>query len=160
MHMKKIVQVFLSLIISTSSIIWWKVQDLFCQKKFIAVRIYRSYIWLCDFMFCNTYILFFELFMCKVLGLEFYYYKVMIFFYISWFRSRTWNQPNLSTIIPPCPPNMAQKDKEWIKVGSKWKCTIGICIVTYCAKWLLTKHLKEVHGLVAKKGQTHEAFNF
>jgi hypothetical protein len=28
----------------------------------------RSHIWLCDFMFCNTCILFFELFLCKVLG--------------------------------------------------------------------------------------------
>ncbi len=54
---------------------------------------------------------------------------------------------------PPCPPNLAQKDKEWMKVGSKWKCTIGTCIITYCAKWLLTKHLKEVHGLVAEKAK-------
>jgi hypothetical protein len=52
---------------------------------------------------------------------------------------------------PPCPPNMARKDKEWMKVGWKWKCKISICIVTYCAKWLLTKHLKKVHGLVAEK---------
>jgi hypothetical protein len=48
---------------------------------------------------------------------------------------------------------MAQKDKEWMKVGWKWKCKVDICIVAYCAKWLLTKHLKEVHGLVAKKAK-------
>ncbi len=54
---------------------------------------------------------------------------------------------------PPCPPNLTWKDKEWTNVGSKWKCKVGIYIVTYCAKWLLTKHLKEVHGLVAKKAK-------
>jgi hypothetical protein len=27
------------------------------------------------------------------------------------------------------------------------------CIVTYFAKWLLTKHLKEVHGLVVEKAK-------
>jgi hypothetical protein len=55
---------------------------------------------------------------------------------------------------------MARKNKEWTQVGSKWKCKVGTCIITYCAKWLLTKHLKEVHGVVAEKGQTYEAFNF
>ncbi len=52
-----------------------------------------------------------------------------------------------------CPPNLAQKDKEWTKVGSKWKCKVGTCTVAYCAKWLLTKHLKEVHGLVVEKAK-------
>jgi hypothetical protein len=54
---------------------------------------------------------------------------------------------------PPCPPNLARKDKEWTKVGSKWKCKVSTCIVAYCAKWLLTKHLKEVHGLVVEKAK-------
>jgi hypothetical protein len=40
-----------------------------------------------------------------------------------------------------------------MKVGSKWKCKVGTCIVAYCAKWLLTKHLKEVHGLVTEKAK-------
>jgi hypothetical protein len=40
-----------------------------------------------------------------------------------------------------------------MKVGSKWKCKVNTYIVAYCAKWLLTKHLKEVHGLVAKKAK-------
>jgi hypothetical protein len=52
-----------------------------------------------------------------------------------------------------CPPNLARKDKEWTKVGSKWKCKVGTYIVAYCAKWLLTKHLKEVHGLVVEKSK-------
>jgi len=46
---------------------------------------------------------------------------------------------------------MVQKDKEWMKVGLKWKCKIGTYIVTHFTKWLLTKNLKKVHGLVAKK---------
>jgi len=48
---------------------------------------------------------------------------------------------------------MVRKDKEWMKVGSKWKCKVSICIVAYCAKWLLTKHLKEMHGLLVKKAK-------
>jgi len=52
-----------------------------------------------------------------------------------------------------CPPNLAWKDKEWTEVGSKRKCKIGTCTVTYCVKLLLTKHLKEVHGLVAEKSK-------
>jgi len=48
---------------------------------------------------------------------------------------------------------MTWKDKEWMKVGSKWKCKVDTCIVTYCAKWLLTKHFKEVHGLVLEKAK-------
>jgi hypothetical protein len=52
-----------------------------------------------------------------------------------------------------CPPNLARKDKEWTKVGSKWKCKVHNYIVAYCAKWLLTAHLKEVHGLVVEKSK-------
>jgi len=40
-----------------------------------------------------------------------------------------------------------------MKVGSKWTCKVGICIITYYAKWLLTKHLNEVHGLVVGKAK-------
>ncbi len=40
-------------------------------------------------------------------------------------------------------------DEGW----SEWKCKVGTCIVTYYAKWLLTKHLKEMHGLVAKNAK-------
>ncbi len=36
-------------------------------------------------------------------------------------------------------------------MGRNGNVKLGICIVTYCAKWLLTKHLKEVHGSVARK---------
>ncbi len=40
-----------------------------------------------------------------------------------------------------------------MKVESKWKCKVDISIVAYSAKWLLTKHLKEVHGLMTKKAK-------
>jgi len=97
------------------------------------INVYNS-MWLSDFMFCNTYILFFEL---SFFGLS------------SKLETDQASQP----LAPPCPPNLAQKDKEWTKVGSKWKCKIGTYIVAYCAKWSLTKHLKEVHGLVPKKAK-------
>jgi hypothetical protein len=37
-----------------------------------TIRVYKNYIWLCDFIFFNTYIFFLELFMCKVLGFGFF----------------------------------------------------------------------------------------
>jgi hypothetical protein len=55
---------------------------MFLLQYLKIVRVWRNYIWLCDFMFCNTYILFFELFTCKALGLGFSYYKLMIYFVI------------------------------------------------------------------------------
>jgi hypothetical protein len=55
---------------------------------------------------------------------------------------------------------LAQKNKKWTKVGSKWKCKIDTYIVTYCAKWLLTKHLKEMHGFVAKKAKPKRPSTF
>jgi hypothetical protein len=85
-------------------------------------------------MFCNTCILFFEL---SFLGLG------------PELETKQAYQP--LTFL--CSPNLVRKDKEWTKVGSKWKCKVGTCTVTYCAKWLLTKHLKEVHGLVAEKAK-------
>jgi hypothetical protein len=85
-------------------------------------------------MFCNTLILFFEL---SFLGLG------------PELEIEQASQP----LALLCPPNLAWKDKEWTKVGSKWKCKVGTCTVAYCAKWLLTKHLKEVHGLVAEKSK-------
>jgi hypothetical protein len=42
-----------------------------------------------------------------------------------------------------------------MKVGSKWKCKASTYIIAYFTKWLLTKHLKEVRDLVAKKAK-HE----
>jgi hypothetical protein len=85
-------------------------------------------------MFCNTCILFFEL---SFLGLA------------PELKTEQASQP----LALLCPPNLARKDKEWTKVRSKWKCKVGTCTVTYCAKWLLTKHLKEVHSLVAEKSK-------
>ncbi len=103
-------------------------------------------------MFCNTCILVFELFMCKVLRLRFFSYKVMIYFFIfSGLSLELQTNHVFQSSAPPCPLNLVQMDKEWTKVQSKWKCKVGTYIVTYCAKWLLTKHLKEVHGLMAKK---------
>ncbi len=77
--------------------------------------------------------------MCKVLGLGFLNYKVVIYFSIFFglgleLETDQVFQPS----APPCPPNLARKDKEWMKVGSKWKCKVGTYIVAYCAKWLLT----------------------
>jgi hypothetical protein len=85
-------------------------------------------------MFCNTCILFFELSFFG-LGLEHE------------------SDQALQPLALLCPPNLARKDKKWMKVGSKWKCKVSTCIVAYCAKWLLTKPLKEVHGLVAEKAK-------
>jgi len=59
--------------------------------------------------------------------------------------------PQLVALL--CPPNLARKDKEWTHVGLKWRCQVGIWTIAYCANWLLTKHLKEVHGLVAEKAK-------
>jgi hypothetical protein len=42
----------------------------------------------------------------------------------------------------------------------KWKCEVGTCIVTYCAKWLLTKHLKEVYGLVVENAKPGKPSTF
>jgi len=85
-------------------------------------------------MICNIYILFFDLSFFG-LGLE--------------VESDQAAQP----LALLCPPNLARKDKEWTDVGSKWKCKVGNYTVAYCAKWLLIKHLKEVHGLVAEKSK-------
>jgi len=60
-------------------------------------------------MFCNTYILFFELLFLG-LGPELEIEQV--------------SQP----LALLCPPNLAQKDKEWTKVRSKWKCKLGTCM--------------------------------
>ncbi len=92
--------------------------------------------------------------MCKVLGLGFFNYKVMIYFLIFLkFRSRLETDQVSQPPAPPCPPNLARKDKEWTKVGLKWKCKVSTCTIAYCAKWLLTKHLAQVHGLVAEKSK-------
>jgi hypothetical protein len=56
----------------------------------------------CDFMFYNACILFFEL---SFFGLG---------------RELESNQA-LQPLAFLCPPNLARKEKEWTKVGSKWK---------------------------------------
>jgi hypothetical protein len=62
-------------------------------------------------MFFNTWIYFFELFICKVLELGFSY-KVMIYLYIFFglgpeLEIDQASQPSAL----PCPPNLAWKDK-------------------------------------------------
>ncbi len=47
-----------------------------------------------------------------------------------------------------------------MKVGSKWECKDDTCNVAYYAKWLLTKHLKEVHGLVVEKANPRKYSTF
>ncbi len=56
-------------------------------------------------------------------------------------------------LAPPCAPNIICKEKEWSKYRSKWRCKMDNYIVAYVAKWLLNKHLKELHGLVIKKAK-------
>jgi hypothetical protein len=85
-------------------------------------------------MFCNTYILFFDLLFFG-LGSEVEFDQV----------------PQPLALL--CPFNLARKDKKWTKVRLKWKCKVGTCTIAYCVKWLLTQHLKEVHGLVAEKAK-------
>jgi hypothetical protein len=81
-------------------------------------------------MFCNTCILFFELFVCKVLGLRFFYYKVMICFLIFFgLCLQLETDQAFQPPAPPCPLNLTWEDKEWTKVGSKWKCKVSICIL-------------------------------
>jgi hypothetical protein len=92
--------------------------------------------------------------MCKVLGLGFLNYKVMIYFLIFFYLGPELETDQVSQpSTPPCPPNLARKDKEWTKVGSNWKCKVGTCTIAYCATWLLTKHLAQVHGLVTEKSK-------
>ncbi len=47
-----------------------------------------------------------------------------------------------------------------MQVGSKWKCKVGTCIIACSAKWLLTKHLKEVHGLMAENAKPGKPATF
>jgi hypothetical protein len=54
---------------------------------------------------------------------------------------------------PPCIPDIVRKDEEWNKDGLKWQCKMDNYTIAYVAKWLFTKHLKEVHGLMAKKAK-------
>jgi hypothetical protein len=61
---------------------------------------------------------------------------------------------------PPCSLDIVCKDKEWNKDGSKWQCKMDNCTIAYVAKWLLTKHLKEVHGLVIEKAKLERFSTF
>jgi len=56
-------------------------------------------------------------------------------------------------LTSPCLLDIAHKDKKWSKDGSKWQCKVDNCIIAYDVTWLLTKHLKKVHGLMAEKAK-------
>jgi len=84
-----------------------------------------------------------------------FYNTCILFFYLSFFglSLEVESHRALQPLALLCPPNLVRKDKEWTHVGSNWRCKVGTCTIAYCAKWLLTKQLKEVHGLVAKKAK-------
>jgi hypothetical protein len=57
--------------------------------------------------------------MCRVLGLGFLNYKVMIYSLIFFGLGSKLEIDKVSQPpTPPYPPNLAQKNKEWTKVGS------------------------------------------
>jgi len=129
----------LSLIIFAPSIICWKVREFFLSK-FFYFNTLKQFMFIgvvCDFMiWCFAIPAFcFVNFHFLGLGLE--------------LETKQASQP----LAFVCPTNLAWKDKEWTKVGSKWKCRVGNYTMAYCAKWLLTKHLKEAHGLVVEKSK-------
>jgi len=112
-------------------------------------------IFLSNFFYCNTLEQF--MFIGVVCDFVIWCFVIPAFYFLNFhflgLGSELETEQTFQPLALLCPPNLARKDKEWTKVGSKWKCKIGNCIVTYCAKWLLIKHLKEVHGLVAKKSK-------
>ncbi len=78
---------------------------------------------MCDFMICNIYVLFFNL---SFFGLG----------------PEVESDQAAQALALLCPPNLARKDKEWMHVGSKWKCKVGNCIIAYCAKWAVDQTLE------------------
>jgi hypothetical protein len=55
---------------------------------------------------------------------------------------------------------MVRKDKKWMKVGLKWKCKVGTCIIIYVVKMIVDQAFKGGAWLSGKKSQTGKAFNF
>jgi hypothetical protein len=98
--------------------------------------------------------------MCKVLGLGFLLQTNDLLFDFFGLGSKLETNQASQPPAPPCPPNLAWEDKKWTKVGLKWKCKVGICIVAYNAKWILTKHFKEMHGLVVEKAKPRRPSTF
>jgi hypothetical protein len=84
MHIKEIVQVFFKFnYIHTFHHSWWKVQKFYCQNVFIAIpknnlNLQELYliVWFSILQYLHSD---FELFMCKVLVLGCFNYKIMIF---------------------------------------------------------------------------------
>ncbi len=112
-------------------------------------------IFLSKFFYCNTLEQF--MFIRVVCDFVIWCFAILAFYFLNFHFLSLGPELETEQASQPlallCPPNLARKDKEWTKVGSKWKCKVSNYTVAYCAKWLLTKHLKEVHGLVAKKSK-------
>jgi hypothetical protein len=52
--------------------------------------------------------------MCRVLGLGFFNYKIIIYFLIYFYLGPEFETNQVSKpLTPPCPPNLVRKDKEW-----------------------------------------------
>jgi hypothetical protein len=99
-------------------------------------------------MFCDTCILFCDLFMSNFFGLGFFFIIKYRFFFVG---IGLGPKLKMDHALSQCHPFVHLIWLGRTKNGSKWKCKVGICIIAYCAKWLFTKHLKEVHSLVEKR---------
>ncbi len=105
---------------------------------------------------------FFLNFLCvRFQGKDFFYYKIMTFLKIffglgSEHENNQASQPSAFT----CPPNKAQKDKEWMKVGSKWKCKVNTGHCCILCQMVVDQTFEGGGWLGGKKGRTQEAFNF
>jgi hypothetical protein len=58
-------------------------------------------------MFCNTYILFCDFFMCKVLGLKFFLLQSKDLFIVFYLGLELETNQAFQPLAPPCPFNMA-----------------------------------------------------
>ncbi len=84
----------------------------------------------------------------------------MILFYFFGLGSELETNQVSQPLAPPCPPNLARKDKEWMKVGLKWKCKVGTLLCRILCQMVVNQAFEGGAWLRGKKGQTWEAFNF
>jgi hypothetical protein len=59
----------------------------------------------------------------------------------------------VENINEPIAPNVAWKDIDWLKIGSKRMCQVNTCSTSYASKSLLIQHLKLKHDLVVEKNK-------
>jgi hypothetical protein len=78
------------------------------------VRVSSSCIWLCDLLFCYTYILLWDFFTYKVLRLGIFYFlnKDLFSFIIFGLGPQLETNQGSQPQTPPCPLNMVWKDKK------------------------------------------------